>query len=205
MSDFLEQINNSFSVKPIEAKGAIDLLRRLQLEMQNSGLDLNKEQITFVQTSVLVLAKNLGWLAKNPIILKDDSLRADETGLVLKRGSKQEKFSYELCFYEKHKQPKINKTKTRKIVVKEKDLSLELAKKLESQLRNRNMELFMTASDDSSLPLAKGIQISNKHNPNLKELALKIARSTIAREFLDTKLKSSNLVENHTSPNGVYL
>jgi hypothetical protein len=140
MTNFLEQINSSFYVKYAEANSVIDLLRKLQDLMLDSAFDLNQLQKTFVKVPVLVLARNLGWLSKKPIMLKDDLLIATHQGLVLKRGSQQVLYEYEFCF----KGEVINDTNT----IMQSDSSLEFAKQFESELRKKNMQKFMAITTE---------------------------------------------------------
>jgi hypothetical protein len=140
MTNFLEQINSSFYVKYSEANSVIDLLRKLQDLMLDSAFDLNQLQKTFVKVPVLVLARNLGWLSKKPILLKGDLLAATHQGLVLKRGLKQELYEYGFCFNDKTKKDTTSS--------KHDYSSFEFAKYLELELRRKNMKKFMAITDE---------------------------------------------------------
>jgi len=192
MSDLKSIIKpNTFSAAPKAGQGALALLKALQVDMKKSIKGLNPAQKIFVNAKTMDMAKKLGWLDRSPVILKDDSLTAGETGITLKQGKGEKKIPYK-DFLDLSVKPKAKEDKfvvvvgaghggkdsgaiypaglqagDTKIQVKEEDLTLALAKKLELKLKARNIEVKMLRREDTDLSRTERVKQSNDFDPDL--------------------------------------
>lgn len=197
MSDTVTINRSAFIALPQKGKGAIDLLRTLQSQIGESFTNLNAEQQAFVnnekspENTAMKMAARLGWTKMPPIIGTEDSLRAEETGIILKRGNVETKYPYsQFVMMPKAKEkadefvlvidaghgghdpgstyPPQLKEGDPNLKLKEEDITLSLAQKVKAKLLGRKgIKVLMTREEDKYVPLSDRTEFANAAEADL--------------------------------------
>lgn len=207
MSDTVTINGSAFIATPVTGRGATDLLRTLQSQLSNPSETLNPEQEAFVNSQGLqkntpmAMAQRLGWINMPPIIRPEDSLKAGDKEIILKRGGIETRYPYSkfVSMPQEDKQtesrqkesqykdefvlvidaghggddsgatypPQLNDGDAR-IQVKEEDLTLAIARKVQQKLHGKEgIKVLMTRESDKYPTLSERVEFSDQNGADL--------------------------------------